>query len=503
MKWLDTFLDRITMYRLLLYYLIFLLLAAVGLSTFGQLHYSVLDIVASSSFLVAVSWLSNKAFAWAFDAPSNPESSLITGLILALIVSPVHDLNGGLFLAAAGGLAIASKYMVAIRHRHIFNPAAIAVVLTSFGAGDSASWWVGTVAMLPFVLVGGVLLVRRIRRSEMASWNILAAIAVTALIAALSDPNSVIPTLQKLLLNSALFFAAFVMVTEPLTSPSTRQRQAVYAVLVGALFAPQIHIGSLYSTPELALVVGNVFTYLAGPRTKVLLRLKAREQISHDSYDFVFTPDRPFTFTPGQYMEFTLAHPNTDARGARRYFTLASSPTEHELRLGVKFYEPGSSYKKSLLQLGADTPVVAAQLGGDFTLPRDTSKKLVFIAGGIGITPYRSMVKYLLDTGQQRQITMLYSARTSADIVYCDVFEQARTAFGMRSYYLVGDESPVQPPFFKGTIDENMLRSIPGYKDCQFYISGPHGMVVAVETALSRIGVPKRHIKKDFFSGYA
>jgi len=501
MKWLDALLDRITMYRLLLYYLIGLLAAATILSALGILQYQPLTIIFSSLFLTAVCWVSNKVFAWAFDAPTNVESSFITALILALILTPAQAPNTAIFLAAAAGLAIASKYMLAIRGRHIFNPVAIAVVLTSFGAGDSASWWVGTAPMLPFVLAGGILVVRRIRRVAMTSWYIGATLAATAVFALITG-GDVLAVLQKEVLSTALFFAAFVMLTEPLTSPTTKQNQAWYAGLTGALTAPQAHFGGFYFTPELALLVGNIFSYIVGPRVKVRLHLKERVALTGDSFDFVFTPERPFAYQPGQYMEFTLQHPKTDMRGARRYFTLASSPTEQDMRVGVKFYQPCSSYKRWLYNLQPNTPLIATQLGGDFTLPKDPARKLAFIAGGIGVTPFRSMLKYLVDTNQQRDIAMIYGAKTAADLVYRDVLEAARQKLGAHIIYALGSGG-VQPPMYTTRITGSLIKQvIPDYAERLFYVSGPHDMVVATQEALRNLGVPKHNVKKDFFSGY-
>ena len=501
MQWIDTFLDRITMYRLLLYVLIGLELAAFFLAVFGVLHFSPLDIAFSGAYLTAVCWIANKVFGYVFDAPTNVESPLITALILALIISPTHTTSGLLFLTAAGGLAIASKFILAIRGKHLFNPAAIAVVLTSYGAGDAASWWVGTAAMLPFVLVGGVLLIRRIRHTEMVLWFLGVSLAATMLYGFIGGQNPFTLVSQEVL-NSALFFAGFIMLTEPLTSPTTRGKRVWYSAIVGLLFPPQFNILGTYIAPEVALVVGNIFTYIVGPRTKSFLELKDRIQLSRNSMDFIFTPQRPFAYEAGQYMEFTFQHPHTDSRGARRYFTLASSPTEPQIRIGLKFYEPGSSFKRELLKATSQTPIVASQLGGDFTLPKDQQRKLVFIAGGIGITPFRSMLKYLVDTEQQRDVTLIYSARSSGDIVYQDVFEQARVGLGAKLHYFVGD-AQAKAPFTNARINVDSLQRLALDKDSLFYISGPHDMVVDTEKALHELGVPALHIKKDFFSGYA
>jgi ferredoxin-NADP reductase/Na+-translocating ferredoxin:NAD+ oxidoreductase RnfD subunit len=495
-KWIDEFLEQITMYRLLLYYLIGLEVIAVGLSALGVLHFNPLDIALSALFTTAICWAANKVCAWVFKVPTNVESPLITALILALIISPTHDLHGLIFLAVASVLAMASKYILTIKGRHLFNPAAIAVVLTSYGAGDAASWWVGTASMLPWVLIGGVLLTRRIRRSGMVTWFIGVALAATV-IYGLIDGTSPATLIQQEVLNSALFFFAFVMLTEPLTSPTTNGKRAWYSMIIGVMFPPQFNVLGVFTSPEVTLVVGNFFAYIVGPRVRTRLHFSRRIELSQDSTDFVFKPERPFTYQPGQYMEFTFQHPHTDSRGARRYFTLSSSPTEQDIRLGIKFYEPGSSYKRALKHVTPDTPIIAGQLGGDFVMPKDASKRLVFIAGGIGITPFRSMVKYLLDKGEKRDITLFYAARTADDHVYRSVFDDAATKLGINVVYITTDKSK------RARYAELIAQHVPDFQDCTFYISGPHAMVIDTEHVLETMGVSFARIKKDFFSGYA
>src|SRR6185437_11842214 len=168
-KAIDRLLDHVTMYRLLVYYLIGLLVVAVGFSAAGKLSYSPDVIAGLAIYAVVVAWVINKLFAWFLDIPANNDSTYITALILSLIITPLTDKYNVLFLTAAIGLAIASKYLLTIKKRHIFNPAAIAVVLTALGPEQSASWWVGNAYMMPFVLVGGILLIRRIRRGTMVT----------------------------------------------------------------------------------------------------------------------------------------------------------------------------------------------------------------------------------------------------------------------------------------------------------------------------------------------
>ncbi len=343
-KWIDDWLNRITMYRLVLYYLISLLVIAFFMSVVGTLSYDPFALLVSIAFLLAVCVIVNRVFAAAFGVPANVESVYISALILALILTPIKSLNDLWFFGWAALWAMASKYIFAINGKHLFNPVAFAVALTYFTINQSASWWVGNAWMAPFVLIGGLLVVRKIGRFDLVLSFIFTALAIVLVTAIFS--NDFIATVQNVILSSPILFFASIILTEPLTTPPTRSRRIYYGVLVGFLFAPQFHLGSFYVTPELAILIGNIYSYIVSPKTRLVLRLKEITRISPDTYEFVFANPRKFTFKPGQYMEWTLAPDNADSRGNRRYFTLASAPTEHNLRLGIKFYQNSSTFKK-------------------------------------------------------------------------------------------------------------------------------------------------------------
>jgi ferredoxin-NADP reductase/Na+-translocating ferredoxin:NAD+ oxidoreductase RnfD subunit len=500
---IDYLLDRVTMYRLVLYVLIGLIALAVVLSYAQLLPFSPLSLLLSTVFLVIICWAANSLLASIFAVPTNMESTYITALILALIIDPAQSLDNFLFLGWAAVLAISSKYILAFNNKHLFNPAAIAVVITSFALGESASWWVGTASMLPAVILGGVLLVRKLRQGEMLSLFITASL-VTVCIVSLLQRLSVTREVQQLLVASPLFFFAAIMLTEPLTAPPTQKLKYVYGVMTGMLFIPQIHLGPIYSTPELALVVGNVYSYIVSPGQRVALKLKRKSKISSNVVDFVFKPSQRLVFKPGQYMEFTLAHPQPDSRGNRRFFTLSSSPAEENLHLGVRFYPSSSSFKKSLYKIDGRTNIIAGQIAGDFTLPQDPEQKLVFIAGGIGITPFRSMLKYLLDMNQRRDIVLLYANGAADEIAYKDILSVAQAKLGIKVYYTLTNMQaiPRNWPGLVGRIDEYMIqRAIPDYKERTYYISGPPDMVRRCEHLLKNMRVKSNQIKKDFFPG--
>lgn len=503
MKLIDRLLDKITMYRLLLYYLLVLVGAAMLLSAFGVLSYNPITIALSAAYAVFICWAINRIFASVFRVPVNSESALITGLILSLIITPLASGQNILFLTAASALAMASKYLLTIRYKHLFNPVAIALVLTSLGAGDSASWWVGSVQLVPVVLLGGLLLARKIQHTRMIL-TYFAAIAVVAAAIGLASNANILMTLQTTFLHSSALFLGFVMLTEPLTSPANKRKQTWYALLTGALFAPQIHVFSIYSTPEISLTIGNLFSAIVDPKTRLLSRLVGRTSWGAQTMDFAFATDQPLQYQPGQYIEVTLPHSKPDDRGSRRYFTLASSPTEPDLHIGAKFYPNGSTFKRAMQSMSEKTTVAVEQVAGDFTLPADTTRKLAFIAGGIGVTPFRSMVKYLIDTNDHRSVSMLYSERQVSELAYTDVFEQARRQLGIVVTYTVTNQGGAIPAGIATEyIDTAMIRRvIPDYDERLFYISGPYQMVKDTKQLLLAMGVERRNVKIDFFPGY-
>ncbi|MDR3582298.1 MAG: RnfABCDGE type electron transport complex subunit D [Candidatus Pacebacteria bacterium] len=509
MNFIDNFLNRITMYRLVLYYLIALLGLAAVFGAFGILPYHPADIAFTALFLVLVAWTANGLLAVAFKAHPNVESAYITALILALIIDPGSYTSASfvMFLIAAGVLAMASKYILSLGKKHLFNPAAIAVVITALVMGQSASWWIGgNLPLMAFVIAGGFLIVRKIQRFDLALIFLAAAFVSDILTHPTVDPFT---TIQKAVLHTPLFFFAAVMITEPLTTPPTRMWRIEYAALVGLIFSPAVHFGPLYSTPELALVIGNLFSYAVSPKGKQVLMLVKKEEAGAGIYDLSFAPEagKPLSFLPGQYLEWTLAHPKADSRGNRRYFTIASSPTEKEVILGAKFYRPSSSFKSAMLDMVPGDTIVAGQLAGDFTMPRNHRQKLAFIAGGIGITPFRSMVKYLTDTAavnggkNRRDVVLLYSNRTAAEIAYRDVFDDAAKKIGMKTVYAV--TQPEDGSAGTRITPELIRREIPDYRERMFYISGTHAMTTSFQRTLAEMGVPRTHIKIDFFPGFA
>jgi glycine betaine catabolism B len=150
--------------------------------------------------------------------------------------------------------------------------------------------------------------------------------------------------------------------------------------------------------------------------------------------------------------------------------------------------------------------IPASHLAGDIVSPSDPRQKCAFIAGGIGITPFRSMIQYLLDIRQWRPIVLFYVAKTEKDFVCRNVFEQARQMLGIKTIYTVTGDRRLTPGWNGriGRIAPQMLQAeVPDYQACQFYISGALRMVESFSELLRHMPVPGDQIKTDYFSGLA
>lgn len=507
LDFIDGILNKITMYRITLYALLFLLASAFVLSLFGLLPFTAVSLIFSAGVILAIALLVNKVFSIVFEAPTNVESVYITSFILALIITPVSpdhffSMSGLGFLGWAAIWAMASKFILSFNKKHIFNPAAFAVALTALTINQTASWWVGTLYMLPFTAIAGFLVVRKISRFEM-----ILSFGITALLffAAFDLTKGISPLISvwQIITATPIVFMSTIMLTEPLTTPSTRGMRIIYAALIGLFFPLIIHIGSIYSTPELALLIGNLFSFVISPKGRHLMKLKEKNRLSNDVYEFCFESDGAVRFSPGQYMEWTLNHRRPDSRGNRRFFTIASSPNEKEIKLGVKFYPNASSFKQALFAVNPGDAILAAQPAGDFTLSGNKREKLAFIAGGIGITPFRSMITHLLDRNEERDVILFYSAKTPGDLAYKSVFDEAEERIGLKAVYTVNDAGGLAGWNGKtGFLSADTVRKeAPDYLERMFYISGPRSLVDVFKQTLLAMGVSPKKIKIDYFPG--
>lgn len=118
--------------------------------------------------------------------------------------------------------------------------------------------------------------------------------------------------------------------------------------------------------------------------------LSATKQEANDTFSFIFAPEQPLQWKAGQLLRYVLNHPNPDDRGVERFFSIASAPHEKHVMLTTRFAPKSSSFKKALKNLRPGDAIEAHDLEGDFVVD-DSETTFVFIAGGIGITPFRAI----------------------------------------------------------------------------------------------------------------
>ena len=497
--WLDRILGRVTMYVLVIIALSVLAAAAIVGSLIGQISYSPLEILASAAVLIVVTNASNWLIGRLFRVAPQTSSSIITALLLLFIFAPTLEPAGLGTLAIAGVVASATKFLLAIRGRHVFNPAAAAAFIVGLvppllGA-TFVTWWVGTSFMLPFALVAALAILFRTRKL----WLGLVFVAVATVGWGVTFAGNGLAFADgltfALLQYPTIFFAGF-MLSEPLTLPPRRWQQLLEAVLVGVLFALSFHVGVLSASPQFALLVGNVLAFAFGQRRGIRLSYVGKKQLAPTSWEFEFAPKSPVRFTPGQFMELTLPHEKPDARGWRRVFSIASVPGD-TVRFGIRLPEKSSTFKRALLALEPGTAISGTSVGGDFVLPKGDAP-LLLVAGGIGITPYISQ----LEQARGRDTAVVYAISTPDDLAYADVLAKA----GCSSVTVVSATKPPKLP--KGwtwaearrLTGDQLLAAVPDVRSRHTYLSGAPAMVGDLKKALRRAGV--RRIHTDVFIGY-
>jgi ferredoxin-NADP reductase len=214
---------------------------------------------------------------------------------------------------------------------------------------------------------------------------------------------------------------------------------------------------------------------------------------------FFFRPEKPVHYTAGQYTELTLPHPHPDNRGTKRWFTLSSAPEQEFVTITTKFASKSSSFKKALRSLKPGTEVHMAEPMGDFVLPKLIQTPLVFVAGGIGLTPFHSICEWLAATGEVRPIKFLYGVRTEDEIIFQDTFHRA----GVEPTIVVSEPSAAWGGE-RGRLSADLILGLEKpSEDTLIYVSGPEPMVEALEKDLRQAGVRKDRLVGDFFPNYA
>ncbi|MEO6117148.1 MAG: oxidoreductase [Pseudolysinimonas sp.] len=498
--WLDRLLGRLTMYALVIVCGVALAFVALVFTIVGLLPFSPVALLCNAAVLLIFSYLSNGFAGLVFRTRPQLSSTVITALLLLFIFPPKLALPslGGVALAAV--VAVLAKYLLAWRGRHIFNPAAIGAFIVGLTGLTFSYWWVGTPILLPFVGVAGFLILFRTRRFTIAIvFIVVATLNIVVRYAISGVPIST--GLGLALLSSPIVFFACFMLDEPLTLPPRRWQQVIEAVGVGLLFQLGFSFGTFSSTPEFALVVGNLFAFFWGQRRGIRLDFVGRTQLTPTSWQFDFRPHAPIRFVPGQYMELALPHGKTDARGWRRTFSIASAPGADLVRFAMRVPEKSSSFKAAMLELEPGAVVTGTSVSGDFVLPKDAAKPLLLVAAGIGITPYISQLEQLTASGEKRDIVLLYSVQAANDIAFAEVL----TASNCRVVVLSPDRPATMPTTWSWAGDgelssEQIHQAVPDAASRTTYLSGSPELVAGLERALHQDGV--KWIVTDVFIGY-
>ncbi len=532
----DALLGRVTMYRVVTILLVALALVMIALTATGVFAepFTVPGQLATLGVLLVASVVSNAMLARLLGVRPHTESAVITGLLLFMLFWPTTDAVDLAWLAGASALATASKYVIAWRGRHLLNPTAagafLLVVVQSLAGRDApvnATWWIASEQLLPFVVVGALLVLWRTRRLDVGLLFVVVAAALVAW--GLSSGQPLGEALRVTATAYPIVFLAGFMLSEPLTLPPRRWQQLTVAAATGVVFAlplalPRLGVsmpdlGVLAITPELALLAGNLLAFALAPRRGIRLEIVGTRRLGGDVQEVTFAPRHTVPFLPGQYLELHVPH-RSDLRGTRRVFSISSPPEAADLTVALRVPQESSSFKRELMGLQPGARVSATGVHGDFVWPRGHSP-LLLVAGGIGVTPFLSQLRHGAAGGGiargtaaggtaaggggaaargRRDVVLVYGVPDGDDVPYADEL----VGTGVR-VVLVSPAAPsglpedwthVEAPLLTGDV---VVEAVPDAQDRVALVSGPTAMVDALRADLRPACT---RVRTDHFTGY-
>ena len=235
------------------------------------------------------------------------------------------------------------------------------------------------------------------------------------------------------------------------------------------------------------------------------LKLARRTEVAEGTLAFALEKPAGFEFKPGQSADLTLLNPSeTDAEGNIRTFSIASAPSENELLFATRLRD--TAFKRVLRNMPLGTAIKVDGPMGSFNLHKNPAKPGVFLAGGIGITPFHSMIRDAPKTKDPHQLYLFYSNRRPEDAAFMD---ELQTLGGQNpNFHLIATMAEMEKsnkPWNgeRGFIDAAMLkRHLPALNGPIYYIAGPPGMVAAMREMLTKAGVDEDDIRAEDFAGY-
>jgi len=234
-------------------------------------------------------------------------------------------------------------------------------------------------------------------------------------------------------------------------------------------------------------------------------KLKSRDLVAERTMAFHFEKPASFAFTPGQFINIDLLNPSeTDAEGNTRCFSVSSAPYEDRITVTTRLRD--TAFKRVLKTMPLETEVRIEGPFGDLRLHNNTKRAAVFLAGGIGVTPFRSI---LLDAANRKlphHIFLFFSNHRPEDAAFLDELQslEERNANYKFIGTMTGMEKSQRPwQGERGFIDKEMLdRHLKDAVSPIYYIAGPPGMVKGLHSMLQAAGIDEDDIRTEEFAGY-
>lgn len=241
------------------------------------------------------------------------------------------------------------------------------------------------------------------------------------------------------------------------------------------------------------------------PITAYRSKLLNRVEVAEGTMAFHFAKPAGFIFKAGQFVDVTLTDPpETDAEGNVRTFSIASPPFESELVFTTRMRD--TAFKRSLKKVPLATEVEISAAAGSFTLHKNSAKPAVFLAGGIGITPFFSIVRQADHDRLPHQLSLFYSNRRPEDTAFLETLQGLETTNSNFRLICTMTKMSKSRKEWKGERDlidkEMMLRHLGVLQGPIYYIAGPPTMVAAMRKTLISAGVEEDDIRSEEFSGY-